>query len=350
MNRFEQRIASVVNVGDTADAARLGRWMLAFQGVVTASAGWWIENDRVPPWVTLLLGAVVLLVSVASARLPWPTARPSRLAAYPVIGFVTLAALGLMAAEASAAFVGMITLWFVFIGLVMPVHSGLRLLVPGILTWVVMQGELGREQVVRLMLATVIWVILSDALALRAMASRALTEDLTQQAGTDPLTQLPNRRALEAALARLTAGDVLVVIDLDHFKDLNDRSGHAYGDSVLVEFAGTLSGAVRGTDLVARFGGEEFVIVLPQSSHHGRGAAAVVARLRGRWSQLHPEITWSAGASCHVEGTDPHHTLREADRALYRAKATGRDRVVVSGDARELVGIATADELTASAG
>jgi PleD family two-component response regulator len=66
-----------------------------------------------------------------------------------------------------------------------------------------------------------------------------------------------------------------------------------------------------------------------------------MARLRGQWRLLHPDITWSAGASCHLPGEDPHATLREADRALYQAKAEGRDRVVVAGSARELVGLAT---------
>jgi diguanylate cyclase (GGDEF)-like protein len=110
---------------------------------------------------------------------------------------------------------------------------------------------------------------------------------------------------------------------------------------VLVDFAQTVASVVRGTDLVARYGGEEFVLVLTRGGVQGVGAASVLARLRGQWSLRHPTITWSAGASCHQPGEDPHSTLREADRALYRAKDEGRDRVVVASSARELVGIAT---------
>jgi len=178
-------------------------------------------------------------------------------------------------------------------------------------------------------------------LALQATASRTRTDHLAHQAETDALTGLPNRRALEAALTAIHPGDVVVVIDLDHFKQVNDVGGHEFGDRVLVDFAQTLASVVRGSDLVARYGGEEFVLVLGAGGAQGIGAASVLARLRGQWSLLHPTITYSAGASCHQDGEEPHGTLREADRALYRAKDEGRDRVVVSSSARELVGIAT---------
>ncbi len=341
MNALHRRISLVVDVRSTADAARLGRWLMGFQGTVLAGAGWWLQQNERALLSTLGVSAGFLLVAGASSRLPWPRWHGLALALYPVGSFGLLVLLGRLAPGSGTAYVSFLTLWFMYVGLVGRTGSGLRLLPLAALTWGSLQPQLGSEQVLRLVLASLVWVTLSDVLALRATNHRQRTDQLELAVETDPLTQLPNRRALEHALARLEPGDVLVVVDLDHFKQLNDRGGHAYGDSVLVEFAHTLASVVRGSDVVARFGGEEFVLVLPQGNRQGLGAASVVARLRGRWAQLHPDITWSAGASCHVDGSAPEATLREADRALYRAKADGRDRVVVSGDARELVGIAT---------
>ncbi len=344
---LQRRLASVVDVRSTADGARLGRWLMAFQGLVLAGTGWWVERAGGVPLRAAAVGAAMVLLALASSRLPWHAWRSRSLLAYPLAAFVLLAVLGVMAKTASSAYVSFFTVWFMFVGVVGRLRSGLLLLAPAVLTWAVMQPDFGSQQAVRLLLASVVWVTLADVLAMRASTHRTQTADLAAQAETDPLTQLPNRRALDAALARLAPGDVVLVVDLDHFKAVNDRGGHAYGDTVLVDFAHTLASVVRGSDVVTRFGGEEFVLLLPQGRGHGigagLGAASVVARLRGRWSQLHPDITWSAGASCHDEGADPLMTLREADRALYRAKAAGRDRVVTSGQARELMGVATFD-------
>jgi GGDEF domain-containing protein len=82
-------------------------------------------------------------------------------------------------------------------------------------------------------------------------------------ASTDLLTDLPNRRMLDRALGRLSADDTVIMLDLDHFKRINDTFGHAAGDEVLRVFGGVLRGTVRGRDIVGRFGGEEFLIILP---------------------------------------------------------------------------------------
>jgi diguanylate cyclase (GGDEF)-like protein len=87
-------------------------------------------------------------------------------------------------------------------------------------------------------------------------------ERLAESASTDLLTGLPNRRMLDRALGRLSASDTVILIDLDLFKQVNDSFGHAAGDQVLRVFGRVLRGAVRGRDVVGRFGGEEFLIVL----------------------------------------------------------------------------------------
>ena len=339
MSRLRERIARVVDVRSTTDAARLGRWLLVFQGLVVGVSGWWVNEEDGVPWAVFGAAAAMVAVGLLSAALPWRRWGRWSTIAYPYAAMALLIVLGLSAPTAAPAYVGLLTLWFMYVGVVAPVHTGLRILPAAAVTFVVMQQRVGPEQVVRLVLAAITWVVLSDVLALRAATTLVRTTDLQHQAETDALTGLPNRRALEATLAALHPGDVVLVIDLDHFKQVNDGGGHDYGDQVLVDFAHTLLDVVRSRDQVARYGGEEFVLVLPQDNELGLGAASVTARLRHRWAEQYPQITWSGGATCHHAGVDPHLTLRDADRALYRAKEAGRDRVLTHGCDDVLLGL-----------
>ncbi len=157
-------------------------------------------------------------------------------------------------------------------------------------------------------------------------------------ASSDPLTGLANRRHLEAR-ARTMPAFALLAIDVDHFKPINDRHGHAAGDEVLVQLAGRLSESAPVDALVARLGGEEFVVVLP-----GVGldeALGEAERLRsaiaGRPCELDDhvlELTVSIGVACGPGGDDGlRDVLRRADLALYAAKREGRNRVVADGGA-----------------
>ncbi len=170
-----------------------------------------------------------------------------------------------------------------------------------------------------------------------------LRGELAEEAARDSLTGLHNRRHLDRALradlaSRPRTGRLAVlVVDVDHFKSVNDRFGHAAGDHVLTAVAATLAGAVREGDTAARLGGEEFVLVLP-----GAGRAQAVERAeqvrRTVAAARHPVhggevvVTVSIGiAVCPADGATAAALLEAADRALYTAKATGRDRVVVAG-------------------
>jgi diguanylate cyclase (GGDEF)-like protein len=154
----------------------------------------------------------------------------------------------------------------------------------------------------------------------------------------DGLTGLPNRRhaevALDAHFAAAGRGIPLAVVmfDLDHFKDVNDRHGHEAGDEALRAFADVLRGNTRRMDLSARFGGEEFIAVLGGSGIPP--AAALAERVReGIEAQRFPwgGLTVSAGVAAYEEGMGSHEILvATADRALYAAKAGGRNRVVVA--------------------
>ena len=161
-------------------------------------------------------------------------------------------------------------------------------------------------------------------------------------ARTDPLTQLLNRRVLverlaqEVERARRYDGKItMLMIDLDHFKRVNDQYGHLVGDDVLRDVAALLKNAVRAVDVVARYGGEEFVIVLPETP--APGALAFAERLRERIEatdfSAHPHgtfhLTTSIGMATfpgpRIDSGDD--LLARADEALYRAKADGRNRV-----------------------
>ncbi len=157
-----------------------------------------------------------------------------------------------------------------------------------------------------------------------------LRRRLTAQAMTDELTGLPNLRSWRAALARMPRRGGLAILDLDHFKSVNDQAGHAAGDTMLVDFAKALQSTTRAEDLVARIGGEEFAVLCPI----GSDVAVLVARLRARWSELgrsHPiPVTFSAGVAARSADEEPERTQARADEALYAAKQSGRDRCIVA--------------------
>jgi diguanylate cyclase (GGDEF)-like protein len=151
---------------------------------------------------------------------------------------------------------------------------------------------------------------------------------LVQEAATDELTGLLNRRAFNRHLDSMRPGDVVIMIDLDHFKAINDSQGHVAGDAALHTMADCLRRAARESDLLARWGGEEFSVILPRSSV--AGATSMVDRLREEWMRAEGPTTFSAGIAQRVEREGPVMTLGRADSALFAAKQQGRDRVHVA--------------------
>lgn len=165
---------------------------------------------------------------------------------------------------------------------------------------------------------------------------------------TDHLTQIYNRRTAQDVLTQLLSEQdapphpvSVVLIDLDFFKLINDQHGHLVGDRVLVVVAATLSESIRANDLVARFGGEEFLLVLHQTDRYL--AAEVAERCRQQivdcvvFSDDDQKVSLSAsfGVACAMPSTAPNvvdQILRQADQALYQAKANGRNQVVLYQD------------------
>jgi diguanylate cyclase (GGDEF)-like protein len=184
---------------------------------------------------------------------------------------------------------------------------------------------------------------ISIAFILLAMAKERIELRHRTAAMLDPLTGISNRRAFlqdAAAIGKRHSANpkpaAVLLIDLDHFKSINDRFGHAVGDRVLEVFAETAQKTLRSTDLVGRMGGEEFAAVLCEAPHER--AAAIAERLRLAFAQACQEIdgypvgaTLSVGmVHCETPLVDVTALLAQADQALYFAKERGRNRVEVA--------------------
>jgi diguanylate cyclase (GGDEF)-like protein len=207
-------------------------------------------------------------------------------------------------------------------GLVLLVSPGPAIL-PGV-AWVIVTGTLG-----------VLGVLM---MTLRGQVNGLVTQ-LASAARTDSLTRLANRRELEERFAaelerstRTARPLSLLVLDLDWFKDYNDRFGHNAGDRALVMLAGALKRATRTSDVVARMGGEEFGVLAPETDETEGYLLAerLRAEVRTAFARETEKMTISCGvASFPVHGITAGELLQAADRALYEAKESGRDRAVV---------------------
>jgi diguanylate cyclase (GGDEF)-like protein len=163
------------------------------------------------------------------------------------------------------------------------------------------------------------------------------TEGITALALQDPLTGLPNRRAWQEGLERALRATrragwrcAVVLIDVDHFKAVNDRDGHAAGDALLRELASRWNAEIRAGDVLARIGGDEFAAVLPATD---AGDAEEIAH---RMHALAAPARCSLGIATWDGHETPEELLARADAALYEAKASGRDRIVAARDGRRL--------------
>ena len=172
------------------------------------------------------------------------------------------------------------------------------------------------------------------------LRSKADQEQLERLANIDPLTGLLNRRAILNKLDEYIASSrrydeklSIIMLDIDHFKVVNDKYGHMVGDDVLERLSVTIRGRVRDTDALGRYGGEEFLMVMPRTDF----SAALMVGERIRVTIAKTEmmdaqggsfyITVSQGITSHRTGDDRNSMISRADDALYRAKANGRNRV-----------------------
>jgi diguanylate cyclase (GGDEF)-like protein/PAS domain S-box-containing protein len=185
-------------------------------------------------------------------------------------------------------------------------------------------------------------VILSEYLSL-SIANIQLNERLARQSVRDPLTGLYNKRfmieSLEREIKRAERNRTqvgIIMADIDHFKQFNDKYGHAAGDKVLTQMGGFFKAGLRGSDVACRYGGEEFVFILLESSAENTFKRAGQMREEVKNLEVHYDgellasITLSMGISTYPDqGSNAEDLLRVADAALYRAKQEGRDRIII---------------------
>ena len=209
--------------------------------------------------------------------------------------------------------------------------------------WLAMGGANDRERTdltVSLFVIAQMVIVVAATLGLLWIEVRQMQAELERVAFTDALTGLPNRRATLARfreeLARASRHGTplaLAVLDVDHFKEFNDRHGHLAGDAVLAHVARVLQESSRREDVLGRLGGEEFVLLLP--GHDAASATETAARLARRVgeSPVHHEgatlgVTLSGGvAGVPEDGRDWDSTFAAADKRLYAAKQSGRNRI-----------------------
>jgi diguanylate cyclase (GGDEF)-like protein len=212
-----------------------------------------------------------------------------------------------------------------YLGLTQPCGTTLRFLPILAFAWWPTSAPHDARTPVRLAMALLMWSIVGEVLAHYRREQQRVQVKLLRASETDPLTGLGNRRVLDHALAELPVGGRVVMFDLDHFKEFNDRRGHDSGDDVLRLFGRVLADAVRDDDAVCRYGGEEFVVVIADAA----SGTGVLDRVRSAWTALDPTVTFSAGLARRHDNESAQDTLKRADAALYAAKRGGRNMAVL---------------------
>lgn len=277
------------------------------------------SSTEVRAWAVL----TVLTAAVTGALAwlaPWHRWPDQALLVVPLTSFGCLALLGHASDGRASAYGGFATLLFLFVGLTQRRWTSLALLPVAVVTLVQLNGGLTAPLVVRIPISLMVWVATAEIVCAYRMRIRGTLDDLTNRADIDALTRLHNRHGLPGLLRRLVGDDAVLLVDLDRFKALNDSAGHAAGDDVLSDFGAVLRGVVRVSDRAVRYGGEEFLILLPGAGL--AGAQALDARLRAAWHAVRPDVTFSGGIA--LAGEDARPALERADEALYAAKAAGR--------------------------
>jgi len=346
-------------------AAGFGKWSL---GLGLYAAGWVLVALRgaLPDVVSVALADALLAASLClqlaaviefggrkAPRALWLPAPALFLAVLPLLGdyagltaLVSLVCAALLGLTAAAALRlgerGGSTRWILAVAcdaaaMAIAVRAASVWLLPEAHPDIFASSSLDQVVFVALFAVSVV-----GSLAFLLMQRERAERELQRLAAFDPLTEVLNRRAfMEFARRELSRARrsqepcTLLMLDLDHFKRVNDEHGHAVGDRVLVECAAALRAALRAADLIGRYGGEEFCVLLPRTGLEEaletaeRLRAAVAARPLGG---LERSLTVSIGAApCATQ--DPlslDAAFARADEALYRAKARGRDRVVAS--------------------
>lgn len=307
-----------------SEAVRFGRGLLFSAGGFVAAALPLLHPQARDLTVVFFVSLAMSGLLVLSLFLPWHRWSDRATIAFPLAVMAALACVGVFTrAEIGGSFAGLYVLCFAYLGICERPHTAFLVLPVAVPAYLLTIQTWDSSVAVRLTVAIGVWILLAELLSTLTRQQHLIAQMLEAASRTDDLTRLANRRDLEVRLGRTRVGDTLVMCDLDHFKALNDSLGHAAGDLVLRDFGHVLLGALRGDDYAARYGGEEFVLVLSETD--ADQSVDVLVRLRRRWAEVHPEITFSAGFATHHGTVSVPELLEAADQAMYTAKASGRD-------------------------
>lgn len=272
--------------------------------------------------ISFLMGSVAVVLVIH--RLVHEHRSPLWWFVWPVLGLVLINVFNLVDPKAAQQIAGLNYVVFLFAGLTQPRFRSLWMLplaLAGLADILVLDTR--SQYVVRLCAAAFGWLVTAElpALMLRRLVQQQKVLEVSAE--TDALTGLRNRHGLEELLEATRGTAFLVLLDLDHFKRYNDTYGHLAGDQVLADFAAMLLRQSRTRDVVIRYGGEEFLIVLTGVDQ--RMAERIVARWADVWSNNPYGITFSAG----ITDSSGPEALGRADALLYAAKSAGRNRIKV---------------------
>lgn len=244
---------------------------------------------------------------------------------WPALCLLRLLTFAVIDPAAGQLVTGLTTLCFLYAGLTQPQGRSLILLPPAVLSLVIIISHLSfQATLVRVGIAVLIWAVSAELPSFLLRHLTARQDLLVLAARTDVLTGARNRFGLDDTLQKMRGSAYLVIVDLDKFKGYNDHHGHTAGDQLLADFADMLHQQTRDRDVVVRYGGEEFLVVLAEVDL--MAAEKVVDRWAATWRRHHSGVTFSAGIT-DLSGDD---SISMADAAMYQAKTTGRDRTVVS--------------------
>jgi len=267
--------------------------------------------------------AVLAVLWMVLRRLPWRWP----LFVWPLTMLGGLAGASTVAPAAASLCASTIVLGFLYVGLTQPRGCTFVLLAPAIATYTFLYSALpGGQMLVKMAMAALVWIAAAELPAWLTVKLRFARAELARLAATDPLTGLANRRYWDEHLSGLLERGpkaVVLLMDLDHFKRFNDEHGHLAGDELLIAFARMIEQVVPAGEICARWGGEEFAVVL----RHGAYAEQVAENIR---RNVPLGQTCSIGLVTHRSGEDATALIHRADQALYLAKAGGRDRVVAA--------------------
>jgi diguanylate cyclase len=307
-----------------SEAVRLGRGLLLVTGLVVAAAMPLLRPSAADLTVVLAVSAAMTGLLLLSLFLPWQRWSDRATLVFPIAVMVALACVGYFTNRGiGTCFTGLFVLCFAYLGVCERPHTAFWVLPIALPSYVLSISTWDTSTGIRLTVAASVWALLAELLAHLMRRQHLVAEILQAASRTDELTRLANRRDLESRLLRVRIGDTVVMCDLDHFKRLNDSAGHAAGDLVLRDFGAVLLGSLRGDDYAARYGGEEFVLILAETD--AEQSVDVLTRLRRRWAESHPEITFSAGFATYTGERSMQAVIEAADRAMYAAKSAGRD-------------------------